>query len=264
METIRLWESTRACSREMLAAGKALLGGLLDLALPPLCLVCRTPVGSPGTPLCDDCHGSFPFLQGAFCPGCGEVPAATPFEFCPACRHQVFQREGLVALASFRGGARDLIHALKYRGDLGAGRFLSRLLGRKVLRESAEPWDAVVPVPLHRSRLRARGFNQAVLLARGVGRAAGIPMRAAVLVRSRNTAPLSGLSRRSRAREIRGSIRVRPGQPLGGGRFLLVDDVVTSGATVEECARCLREAGAASVMVAAAARKAGGGFPHID
>ena len=116
----RSGEHARPALGTLLDWGKALLGGMLDLALPPACLLCRSPL-PPGAFLCDPCRAEVPFQDGSLCPGCGGGPAAGPFDFCRSCREKSYFRDGLVTLASFRGAARELIHSFKYRGDLGAG-----------------------------------------------------------------------------------------------------------------------------------------------
>jgi ComF family protein len=146
------------------------------------------------------------------------------------------------------------VHAFKYRADLGAGSLLGGLLAQGVRRELQGCCDVVVPVPLHRKRLRTRGFNQAALLSRRISRVTGWTLEARLLERLIDTRPLAGLDQDERRRQVRGAIGLRRAGVPGGRAVLLVDDVVTTGATAEACCRVLKEAGAARVIVAAVAR----------
>jgi len=166
-----------------------------------------------------------------------------------------------VADAWFEGAVEDWIHRFKYpRPGLAgldpAARALARELAlrsaRRVPRRRAEPPDLVAPVPLHPRRLRERGFNPAALLARAAARALGAPLGFDVLARVRDTPSQTGLARTARLRNLRGAFRA--GRVPAGARVWLVDDVVTTGATIAEAAACLRRAGAASVVGVCAAR----------
>jgi ComF family protein len=146
------------------------------------------------------------------------------------------------------------VHRFKYRADLGAGDLLGGLLAQVVRRELQESCDVVVPVPLHGKRLRSRGFNQAALLSRRISRATGWTLEARLLERRIDTRPLAGLDQGERRRQVKGAIGLRRVDVPEGRAVLLVDDVVTTGATAEACCRVLKEAGASRVIVAALAR----------
>lgn len=212
--------------------------GLDPVADGALCPACRRDLPSPGEPLC---------------PGCGIAAAANVASFCSSCRER-FAMDAVVFAAPYAGTAKELVHRFKYRTDLAAGRVLSRLLATRI--DTALPGgiDLLVPVPLHRWRLVGRGFNQAALLARGIARQLGLPVAVAALGRARNTRTLAGLHPDERSRELRGAFTVRrPGQ-VAGRRILLVDDVLTTGATADSCCSALKDAGAIWVGVAVAAR----------
>jgi len=150
---------------------------------------------------------------------------------------------------------RDLIHALKYQRIYGLARPLGELLCQHFsLYWSESPPEALVPVPLHRSKLRVREFDQALALARHVSQGVGIPLWADVLIRHRPTLSQVGLSAAERQRNIRGAFTVQKPQYCTGKALLLIDDVYTTGSTVQECARLLRQAGAARVDVYTLAR----------
>lgn len=227
---------------------------LRDLLFPPRCLHCRDRLsGDPGDDLCSACRRELPWFEEPVCPGCGRARASQPESFCPSCRGR-FAWDGAVFGAQFAGIIRVLVHRFKYRADLAAGEYLGRLLAARTRGVFVEAPEVVVPVPLHRRRLRERGFNQAAVLARVVSRAEGAPLAAAALRRVVHTVSLTGLDLEDRAREVRGAFVVRQPEIVAGKRVLLVDDVLTTGATVEECCRVLKGAGATWTGVATAAR----------
>ena len=162
--------------------------------------------------------------------------------------------DAVVFGAPYAGTAKELVHRFKYRADFAAGRFLAFLLATHL--ETALPGgvDLLVPVPLHRWRLVDRGFNQAALLARDIARQLGLPAAVAALRRASNTRTLAGLHPEERSRELRGAFKVRRPDQVTGRKILLVDDVLTTGATAECCCRALKDAGAVWVGVAVAAR----------
>lgn len=176
---------------------------------------------------------------------------------CPRCRRGPAPFLAARSLAVFEGSLRRAIHHLKFEGRREAGPVLGGLLADFVRRTPAlrRP-DLVVAVPLHPTRLRERGFNHATLLAAPVAEAVGAPLAESVLERIVATRPQTELTRAERRANVRGAFRVPPQTAAGkcGQTVLLVDDVLTSGATVGECARVLRSAGLGAVYVATLAR----------
>jgi len=152
-----------------------------------------------------------------------------------------------------RGAGAELVHALKYRGMKRVAPFLGARMVEALPRAAAEGADAIVPVPLHRLRLRLRGFNQSLLLATEVSRAVGVPAVEGLLVRIRATAPQAGLQRAGRASNVEGAFRVALPEVVKGRSILLIDDVATTGATLRACAQALLRAGAARVTSLVAA-----------
>ncbi len=234
--------------------GRGALGLLFDTALPPLCAACRQPVGG-GAGLCAACWSKVSFIAPPYCERLG-----IPFAYDPG--PGILSMEAIAdppaydrarAAVRFDDVARDLVHALKYgdRLDLAntMGRWMARA-GRELLAEA----DALVPVPLHWRRLWARRFNQAAALAEAISGASGVPVCHAVK-RVRATPQQVGLTRAERAANVQGAFRVPSGgAPARGRRLVLVDDVLTSGATIDTCARALLRAGAKSVDVLVFAR----------
>jgi ComF family protein len=230
---------------------------VLDIALPPLCPACRAPVGGPG--LCPACWSKLSFISRPYCERLG-----VPFAFDPG--PGVLSMEAIAdppayhrarAAVRFDDVSRTLVHALKYGDRLELapmmGRWLSQA-GRELLAEA----DALVPVPLHWRRQWARRFNQSALLAAAVSRQTGVPVAAEALKRVKSTAHQTGLSRSERAANVQGAFRVPPQgrAEVARRRLVVVDDVLTSGATAEGCARALLRAGAVNVDVLVFARVA--------
>jgi ComF family protein len=220
----------------------------LDTLYPPTCLACRAATSAPGA-LCPSCWRAMRFIERPFCDRLG-----IPFEhdlgpglLSPqaVADPPVYARAR--AVARFEDGpARRLVHRLKYsdRGELAApmGAWMARA-GQEILAEA----DVVAPVPLHVRRLWTRRFNQAAMLAREIARQAGKPYDPALLERVKATRSQVGLSREQRAQNVQGAFRARPGAEIKGRRIVLVDDVMTSGATANAAARALLRVGAAQV-----------------
>jgi ComF family protein len=225
-----------------------------DLLFPPHCPGCGGRL-DPETDevLCPSCRRDLPSPGAPLCAGCGIAAAAAAAPFCASCRGR-HAWDAVVFAAPYAGTAKELVHRFKYRADFAAGRFLAQLLASRVAASLPGAVDLLVPVPLHRWRLSGRGFNQAALLARDIGRQLALPVAVAALGRAGNTRTLAGLHPAERSRELRDAFTARrPGQ-VAGRRILLVDDVLTTGVTAEGCCRELKQSGARWVGVAVAAR----------
>lgn len=199
-------------------------------------------------PMCTLCGRPFPHAGGEdhVCGPC----LARPPRFARAWAWAYFPRE-----EAEEHPLRRAVHQFKYGRKVSLGKPLGRLMARgcrEFLRECVA--DRIVPVPLHPRRLRWRGFNQALLLARQLSRSYGIPADPFTLLRVKETPPQTQLNEEERRRNVRGAFGVAAGRSIEGARILLVDDVYTSGATVNECSRTLRRAGAADVSVVTLAR----------
>lgn len=232
------------------------LRGVADLLLPPQCMLCSTEVDVPGR-LCAACWPRLRFVAEPCCPTCG-TPYAIPVPaglVCGACLQEPPAYGRARAAFLYAEGGRDLVLRYKRgdRTDLAPG--LARLMataGRDLLADC----DMILPVPLHRGRLWRRRYNQSALLATLLGRLAARPVRLDLLERRRATPSLGHHGRLERRRILSGAIAVAVGRAgdVQGRRLLLVDDVLTSGATAAACCRVLLRAGAAGVDVLTLAR----------
>jgi ComF family protein len=223
---------------------------LLELLYPERCAACDELCEAPG--LCARCAQSL-YPTAPCCPVCALPEGGPHGVLCRRCRLSPPPYARLVAPWRYGGELAAAIRRFKYGGARGGGRpELARPLGRMLMSFLPGDVDLVVAVPLHPRRLRERGFNQAEALARAARPPAAVAGH--VLKRRRATDEQAGLSRAARARNVAGAFAVRDERRVRGRRVLLVDDVVTTGATVSACARALRAAGAAVVVVAALAR----------
>ena len=227
---------------------RATLGLGLNVALPPLCPACRGLVNSTG--LCAECWGKLAFISAPYCPRLG-----IPFVYDPGpgilsmqaiADPPAFQRAR--AAVRYDDVARQLVHAFKYGDRLDLAPTLGRWMARAGTELTGEA-DALVPVPLHWRRLWQRRFNQSAALAREISAASSVPVAHELLKRVKATAQQVGLSRTQRAENVQGAFRVPPDArgAVKGRRLILVDDVLTSGATLDACARALLRAGAMQV-----------------
>jgi ComF family protein len=238
-------------------AARTILRSALDLALPRLCAACRAPVEGQG--LCPTCWSKLSFISRPYCERLG-----IPFVYDPG--PGILSMEAIAdppaynrarAAVRFDEVSRALVHALKYGDRLDLAPTMGRWLGhagREVLADA----DALVPVPLHWRRNWARRFNQSAMLAASISATAGVPIAAGALKRVKPTVQQVGLSRSERAANVQGAFRVPAERKAAvvGRKLVLVDDVLTSGATAEGCARALLRAGAANVDVLVFARVA--------
>ena len=231
-----------------------------DLVYPPTCPLCvaRLPEAQ-ATLLCETCERTLPRQWPPYCRCCGaSLPgrwdAAAVCRRCLKLPVPAFDR--LLAPLVLTDGAREALHLVKYQGRRRLAAHVAKELSafaRRYLRDA--PLTVVLPVPLHWRRLWRRGFNQAEWFAQPVAEELGLPLRTAWLARRRPTPSQTTFNRIQRLANLEGAFGLTAaGTAVAGERVLLVDDVITTGATVEACARVLREAGAAGITVLAVAR----------
>jgi ComF family protein len=227
---------------------------IVDAVLPPRCLACGEIVGEPDS-LCGSCWAAITFFAPPWCAVCG-LPFPHPMgaaALCGACARRRPSWDRARAVLRYDKNSRQLLLAFKH----GDRTHLAGAFGRWMHRAGGEVLDGVdllVPVPLHWTRLFRRRFNQAALLAQAIHAAGGPPVAADWLVRRRRTPSQGLLGPAARARNVRGAFALRRGCDVKGKRIVLIDDVLTTGATAEECARVLRRRGAAFLGVLTLAR----------
>jgi ComF family protein len=226
---------------------------VLDLLLPPRCLACGTSVDGPGR-LCPACWGGLTFLGEPACGRCG-VPFAADRSapFCAACLRQPPHFDRARAALVYDDASRPLVLAFKHGDRTDAAPAYAAWLARAAAPLLARGVDIVVPVPLHRWRLLGRRYNQSALLAQALARLVGRPYQPAAVRRTRRTRSQGHLSAAARERNVRGAFAADPAL-VKGRAVLLVDDVLTSGATLGACARACKRAGARSVQAVTLAR----------
>jgi ComF family protein len=243
-----------------LAAGARHLGGaLLDLVYPQDCIGCGAgPVLSDGSCLCAACRTALPRIGRWQCPHCGDElgPYAAGAGACRSCaRHKGRFFRGAAAVCRYEDVARQMVWELKYHGDIRAVAWMGRELYGKLAEKDWFPQvEALVPVPLHWRRRVQRRFNQSEMLARAISRVAGKEVLPWALQRRQHTTPQVALDRARRAENVEGAFRLREAKRIKGRVILLVDDVMTTCATAEECSRALLDGGAKTVYVAVYAR----------
>jgi ComF family protein len=242
---------------------RAWTSAALDLLYPALCPVCQARLGADRRdPLCGGCWARIARLEPPYCVVCG-VPVAgeagpvAPGETvlsapCQACRTEPPPFDYVRAAAPYLDPLRSALHAFKFHGKRALARPLADLVVEQCAPGLPALADALVPVPLAPARERERGFNQAALLAERVGQALARPVKTRWLGRARPTRPQSELAADERRRNVRGAFRAAPA--VDGRHVLVIDDVLTTGATAAECARALRAAGARMVGVLTVAR----------
>ncbi len=218
--------------------------------LPARCLVCGAS-GARDQDLCADCHAELPWNDTA-CARCG-LPLPTFASECGGCLKSPPPFASCLAPLRYAAPIDRLLPRFKFHAGLAEGRLLAQLVLLRIPASAFDSIDAVVPMPLHRQRLGRRGYNQALELARPLARAWKLRLAPAALQRVRATAAQSDLDAAARRRNVRGAF-VADAASVVGQRILLLDDVVTTGATVREAAATLLAAGAVEVRVLAVAR----------
>jgi len=243
---------------------RAWTSAALDLLYPALCPVCQTRLGADRRdPLCGGCWARITRIEPPYCVICGvpDAPVGAGMAAagrsetsapCLACRTEPPPFDYARAAASYLDPLRSAVHAFKFHGKRALARPLADLVVEQCGPGLPAGADALVPVPLARARERERGFNQAALLAERVGQALARPVKSPWLGRARPTQPQSELAADERRLNVRGAFRAAPA--VDGRHVLVIDDVLTTGATAAECARALRAAGARVVGVLTVAR----------
>jgi ComF family protein len=232
---------------------------LLDFFLPTSCAYCNGPVGNSGIPyFCASCWADFTAMTGPVCPSCGkpfespETLSHSPDHCCLPCRQTPPVFDQALSIGYFEGPLREAIHQFKYRPCRALGKPLGSWMAKNI--RPVSDIDGIIPVPLHVARLRQRGFNQALILAHELSSTFSLPLSFDNLKRVRPTRPQVELSGSERIKNVAGAFSLRRPDEMRGRDILLIDDVYTTGATMNECARVLKDAGASRVTALTIAR----------
>ena len=223
---------------------------VLDFALPPRCAGCGAIVDEVHS-FCPPCWTQVQFLGDSGCSTCGMPLEATDAELCGVCVAKPPRIQRTRSAVAYDDLSRSIALRLKYGRKVALARTMARYMAQLV-RDSDEP--ILVPVPLHRSRLWQRGFNQAALVAGELARATGYRFDPHLLRRVKRTPALKGMSLRQRRKVVAGAFQVNPSADLAGRTVVLIDDVLTTGSTANACARALQKAGAGRVELVSWAR----------
>jgi ComF family protein len=233
---------------------------LVSVFFPGGCRLCeRLLTRASRLPICEECLGSFPALPARVCAVCGSpalVASTLPegeTQTCLSCSDRKYRFECARSYAAYRGALVRAVVLLKFEQIEPLAAYFGERVAW-VARRDGLTGDIVVPVPLHRTRERERGFNQAELIAREVAKRLRLPLRSVLLMRTKARPDKHILSNEERWRIVRGAFATRPGSQVDNKRVLLVDDVMTTGATLDACAKALLEAGAKSVIGLTVAR----------
>jgi ComF family protein len=229
-----------------------------DALFPPLCLSCSGVLQSELTKVfCPDCHCQITFLTGSCCPICGIVFPDSPagHHLCGSCLENRPYFTYARAAVAYEGIILDAIHQFKYGRNTTTGDALACFLADFDFADMDwSHFDVIIPVPLHIKRLRGRGFNQSLILAYALGKKHGIDVDFSLLKRRKLTLTQTGLDKKEREKNISGAFIAGNPERIRGRNMILVDDVYTTGATINECAKTLVKAGVGQLAVLTLAR----------
>jgi|LSQX01.3.fsa_nt_gb competence protein ComFC len=232
---------------------RLLLDAALDFIYPRIYCVCcgerlekRAVHG-----ICDNCCEAMPFIHDPRCHVCGK-PAPEESETCPECRYHNHEYDRALAVFEYSATIRELIHRFKYNKEYTLSRTFGYFM-TELLMECGWTADMIIPVPLHKNRLKSRGFNQSALLGDYLSQRINIPCEEDILIRSIDTKTQTGFHRQDRLKNLKNAFTVICPEKVEGRNILLVDDVHTTGATVDSCSKELRRAGAGKIYVITAA-----------
>jgi len=231
----------------LIRTGRQLYHSISDLLFPPSCVQCQRL----NVWLCLACAETWPLFTGPLCVRCGR-PLPVP-DICPGCRTHPLQLSTVRSALIFEGAIRDALHALKYRGGRQTAVPLAQVMAHAWAYHGLTS-NVLMPVPLFPQREAQRGYNQATLLAKALGRILRLPVASQVLTRVRNTPSQTKLDKAARKHNVAGAFALRESLDLTGWRVTLIDDVATTGATLDACAAVLLASGATEVHAFTLAR----------
>ncbi|MDI6739423.1 MAG: ComF family protein [Candidatus Edwardsbacteria bacterium] len=242
--------------RPLFRQARSLFGSLADFVFPPFCAACHGPMpGRERGAVCSACWSAYPRWQADACQRCGmPVPVSNEVRLCAQCVIPGWGCAAIRALGPFAAPVSEAVHLLKYSDRRSVAKKLGGMMAEAVKDDPAY-WqaDLILAVPLHPARQRERGYNQAQLLAEQVGNIMSKPAPDKVLVRMKNTGSQTAMNRQERKKNVEDIFRVKRPDTVRGKSVILVDDVLTTGATIGSCGQSLLRADAKSVLALTAA-----------
>ena len=234
------------------------LRNIADVIFPPRCLGCAEIIPQQSLQaFCEACKEKIRFITGSHCPVCGMAffDSPAPNHLCGNCLESKPFFHLARAVASYETLILDLIHQFKYGRNISTGAVLASFMAEFSFPDfDFTDYSLIIPVPLHIRRLRERSFNQALILAKAIGKKYRIPVNFSLLKRQKLTLTQTGLDKKEREKNIKGAFTVTDNAKIEGKNIILVDDVYTTGATINQCAKTLIKAGASKVAVLTLAR----------
>lgn len=229
---------------------KEIFSASLDLLFPPTCSCCKKRIMDSSTPLCIDCFEKLKFIKKPYCSRCGSVfPGVGENHLCGLCLQSSWFFDKTRSLFAYEETIARLISDLKYAGKSTGLKTFRWLSKQSAILDDLNTPDIILPVPLHPKRLRKRGFNQALVLAKTIFPEEKIKIKYDVLIRKDNTLSQTGLSGKERRRNLRNAFYVKKPSEIAGKNVLILDDVFTTGSTGNECAKALKKAGTGIVEI---------------
>lgn len=218
------------------------------------CILCKKLLLFEPHPFCYSCLEKIPWIREKTCKKCGKEERISDTQLCYDCFHTSHLFEQGLSLFTYRGEGRRIIHEIKFEGNKKLGFWVGKQMGKKIQKGHwKDSLDMILPIPLHFKRLQERGFNQSEKLAKGITAILNISLETNLLRRIVDTPHQTDLSRKQRQENIKNAFQVEDPEILLGKRILLVDDVYTTGSTIDACAKVLKEAGAKKVYFSVAA-----------
>ncbi len=242
----------------MICEAKEIVSGFADILFPPKCAACETVLTrDSGDPFCPECLSTISFTAPPLCPSCGlpfpETEGAN--HLCEDCILSLPPFSMARSLGKYEAALLDTIHLFKYHGKISAGEDMGRMMAKACYDSLViENYSLIIPVPLHLKRLKERGFNQSLVLARQISKRFSIPIDFIALRRKIHTEAQVSLSGQQRMTNVRGAFEVADRSRIEGKKILLIDDVYTTGSTAKECSKILMKNGAKEVAVLTLAR----------
>lgn len=222
----------------------------LDLLFPPSCSYCKKVTGGSDRYLCRDCFSQLKFIKTPYCTCCGRAfSSGSGNHLCGNCLKSSWNFDKARSIFAYEEIIAGLIHELKYSGDMTGLETFQHLSRQHLILNDLNIPDFILPVPLHIKRLRERGFNQALLLAKKIFPEENKRIRYDILLRQTDTPTQTGLSGRERRKNLKNAFIIKRSSELTGRNILILDDVYTTGSTVNECAKVLKTAGCKRVEV---------------